>query len=424
MNIFFFCSSCKQYFFHIIIFFFQHELLTSSQWGFTQLHLNRPEQGNTLNYSLIKKLQRALRLKEDGNVTKILLLKGRFHERASEMLLPSVYEKAYSTGPDWGEIMNNRANNRMDLVYQFFKEQYNLCIQTYNFQKPLMALMNGTVSSSGAGLALHCGMRLSTATTLFAMPETGFGFIPDCGQTFQLSKLEKNLGTYLALTGRRVHGFDLKHLGLATHHVILGCENKMGETLGNAWTSDYSQFLHLMEVFECTATPFSLGQHVDMIDKCFSKDTVEGIMDALKNNYNKFTDRTLKTLEEKSPLSLKLTLEALRMRNRENKDLRDSILNEWRVVKRILQDPNSDLYNGLYHTVLSGKSYPNKKLKWNHSSARDVPESLVKSYFEPLESAQEDQFAIEIEDVKQKLFFFFKTNFIFFFFFLVIETYW
>ena len=60
----------------------------------------------------------------------------------------------------------------------------------------------------GAGVSIHAKFRVATENTLFAMPETAIGFIPDVGGTFFLSRLGA-LGVYLGLTGARLKGIDV-----------------------------------------------------------------------------------------------------------------------------------------------------------------------------------------------------------------------
>jgi len=55
---------------------------------------------------------------------------------------------------------------------------------------------------------------MSTETTEASFPETGFGYTPDGGSIFFLSRLEGEIGTFLALTGFPVANWDLVKLGL------------------------------------------------------------------------------------------------------------------------------------------------------------------------------------------------------------------
>lgn len=44
---------------------------------------------------------------------------------------------------------------------------------------------------------------------MFAMPEGRIGFFVDAGASFFLTRLRKNLGIYLALTGKRLYNTEL-----------------------------------------------------------------------------------------------------------------------------------------------------------------------------------------------------------------------
>ena len=58
----------------------------------------------------------------------------------------------------------------------------------------------------GVGISVHGAFRVVTENTLFAMPETSIGLIPDVGGSFFLPRLDGYLGTYLGLTGARLVG--------------------------------------------------------------------------------------------------------------------------------------------------------------------------------------------------------------------------
>ncbi len=70
----------------------------------------------------------------------------------------------------------------------------------------------------GVGVSVHGTFRVATEKTMFAMPETAIGLIPDVGGSYFLPRLRPSgLGAYLALTGERLRGEDCLHAGVATH---------------------------------------------------------------------------------------------------------------------------------------------------------------------------------------------------------------
>jgi 3-hydroxyisobutyryl-CoA hydrolase len=58
----------------------------------------------------------------------------------------------------------------------------------------------------GVGLAVHAPFRIATEKTLFAMPETKIGYFPDVGASFFMSRMDGEIGTYLALTADTLVG--------------------------------------------------------------------------------------------------------------------------------------------------------------------------------------------------------------------------
>jgi 3-hydroxyisobutyryl-CoA hydrolase len=58
----------------------------------------------------------------------------------------------------------------------------------------------------GVGLAAHAPFRIATENTVFAMPETKIGYCPDVGASYFMSRLDGELGTYLALTADTLKG--------------------------------------------------------------------------------------------------------------------------------------------------------------------------------------------------------------------------
>jgi len=64
----------------------------------------------------------------------------------------------------------------------------------------------GHAVGGGVGLAANAPFRIATEKTIFGMPETKIGYCPDVGGSYFLSRLDGELGTYLALTSETLSG--------------------------------------------------------------------------------------------------------------------------------------------------------------------------------------------------------------------------
>jgi hypothetical protein len=64
--------------------------------------------------------------------------------------------------------------------------------------------------------------------------------------------------------------------------------------------------LHCVAERSLRAEPFSLSAHMDTINECFSGDSVEAIMEALKAADTEFSRKTLEILQRMSPTALKV----------------------------------------------------------------------------------------------------------------------
>lgn len=58
------------------------------------------------------------------------------------------------------------------------------------------------------GLIVHGPFRIATEKTIFATPEVSLGAFLNSGSSFYLSRLDGEIGAYLALTGHRLEGID------------------------------------------------------------------------------------------------------------------------------------------------------------------------------------------------------------------------
>ncbi|XP_076229209.1 3-hydroxyisobutyryl-CoA hydrolase, mitochondrial-like isoform X1 [Nomia melanderi] len=151
--------------------------------------LNRPKALNALNLSMVEKIYSILKKWETSK--KLVILEG-------------TGEKAFCAGGDVKSIVVALKENDNNLGETFFRKEYTLNHLIGTYKIPYVALINGITMGGGVGLSVHGKYRVATEKTLFAMPETAIGLIPDVGGTYFLPRLKGKLGLYLGLTGERL----------------------------------------------------------------------------------------------------------------------------------------------------------------------------------------------------------------------------
>ena len=89
--------------------------------------------------------------------------------------------------------------------------------------KPLhIAIWNGYVFGSGAGICMRAPFTIATDHTEWAMPENVAGFIPDNGSNrffANIRNCDLPIGLYLAITGARITGKNILKMGICSHFV-------------------------------------------------------------------------------------------------------------------------------------------------------------------------------------------------------------
>ena len=153
------------------------------------INLNRPKALNALNLNMIRHITPALRQWEE--------------QEKSLVIIKGTGNKAFCAGGDVRSIVEAKGSA---LAQDFFREEYQLNHLISTLEIPYVALINGITMGGGVGLSVHGYYRASTEKTLFAMPETAIGFVPDVGGTYFLPRLKGKLGLFLALTGYRLKG--------------------------------------------------------------------------------------------------------------------------------------------------------------------------------------------------------------------------
>ena len=165
------------------------------------IHLNRPKVLNALNLEMVELfLDKLKKWQLDFSIKRVLL---------------TGEGKALCAGGDIKSLF--LSSGKSNLKKLFLQKEYTLNYAISQFSKPYLSIWNGIVMGGGIGLSIYGNARLVTEKVKLAMPETAIGFFPDVGGSYFLSRLNKGIGLYLALTGYILNATEILTFGLATH---------------------------------------------------------------------------------------------------------------------------------------------------------------------------------------------------------------
>lgn len=324
--------------------------------------LNRPKALNAINLDMVRKIYKHLKKCEK---TKAL------------MIIKGTGDKSFCAGGDVRSVVEGGA---CEDSKNFFREEYTMNALVANYTIPYIALIDGITMGGGVGLSVHGKYRVATERTLFAMPETAIGLFPDVGGSYFLPRLQGKLGLYLGMTGHRLRGEDVLKAGVATHY----CESaKLGEleaALLNC--EDVEVVPDILKKFNMpTNKDFVLQPLMEQINKCFSAECVEGIVENLKCDGSDWAKKTIETMGKMSPTSLKVTFRQLHLGAKMS--LPECLKMEFRLAVRHLE--NSDFKEGVRALLIDKDQKPN----WQPSTLEAVSDERVQSFFAKLPETEE-----------------------------------
>ncbi|KTC65899.1 enoyl-CoA hydratase/carnithine racemase (plasmid) [Legionella adelaidensis] len=322
--------------------------------------LNRPTALNALTLPMILALQEQLSAWEQDNSIHAVVIK------AEE-------GKAFCAGGDVRWLYEAGKSNDPQQM-QFFLHEYRLNHYINQYKKPYIALMNGITMGGGVGISLHGSHPVASENFLFAMPETGIGFFPDIGASHLLSRCPYEFGTYLALTGHRLQAEEAYHVGLVKYLVTA---NEMNTLLAALINTDLSQN-PAQEVDACIKRfAFSITSQVPQdatkIASIFNKSTMEEILAQLDANEHNFFQTTKDILNQKAPLSLKVTLRQIKQAK--HLSMGECVKMDYCLVSHFMTA--SDFYEGVRALLIDKDKNP----QWSPQTLSEVTNDQVEAYF-------------------------------------------
>ena len=104
-------------------------------------------------------------------------------------------------------------------IRTLLRREYALMHSIFELRRkmPVVALADGRISGTGAGLFMAASHRIATPRTSLAFEECSRGMAPGCGATDILQTSSPGLGRWAALTGAHLSAGQMTAAGLCTH---------------------------------------------------------------------------------------------------------------------------------------------------------------------------------------------------------------
>jgi enoyl-CoA hydratase len=323
---------------------------TSVREGVAQLVLSRASALNALDTDTVLAMRGALdRWRGDPGVRAVVVRSGT--------------PKAFCAGGDIRAIREAALRGDFAATGRFFREEYALNQEIAEYPKPYVALIDGVAMGGGLGISVHGAVRVATERSVFAMPETLIGFVPDVGAGYFLPRLGSALGRYLGLTGARLTGADAVKAGLATHFVPAADLPECTAAL------DTTELDDVLAKYARTAPPSDLDDTGDRIAAAFAPGTLSDVVDRLRADGSAWARTALGSLAAASPLSLRLTDEMLRLGGHDS--LAQCLRRDLVVADRLVREP--DFAEGVRAKLVDKTG----DARWSFDTAEAVPDERI-----------------------------------------------
>uniref|UniRef100_A0A7V2ZIZ4 Enoyl-CoA hydratase n=1 Tax=Ignavibacterium album TaxID=591197 RepID=A0A7V2ZIZ4_9BACT len=160
--------------------------------------INRPDKLNALNHQTLVEL-------------KTVFEELKNNEEVLTVIITGSGEKAFVAGADISEL--NKLNMLEGKKFAEFGQSVFNAIE--NFDKPVIAAVNGFALGGGCELALACHFRIASENAKFGQPEVNLGIIPGYGGTQRLARLiGSGRALEMILTGDMVDANEALRVGL------------------------------------------------------------------------------------------------------------------------------------------------------------------------------------------------------------------
>jgi enoyl-CoA hydratase/carnithine racemase len=226
------------------------------------------------------------------------------------VVMRSAHPTVFSSGGDLKVLQEWNEQGAQGAIREFYRAAYTHVWVLEKFIRPNVPLINGLVLGGGVGISLYGTHCVAGEGYRFGMPQVGIGFLPDIGGTYFLSRMLGWTGLYLALTGRIIGPAEAYR-----HHLVSHCVPAVHFGVIEDALRDNHPIDRLLDGLHRDPGEGELVRHTPLIDRVFSRGSVEAILEALDSEHGEdeaFARETAAEIRKKSPTSLKVAFGQLK----------------------------------------------------------------------------------------------------------------
>jgi enoyl-CoA hydratase len=192
-------------------------LLAERNNGLGIITINRPEVRNALHAGVLDEMVQALELFRNDSEVRVVVFTG-------------AGDKAFAAGADIAAL---REKSMLDALVPGMQAVYNV---VENYDKPVIAAINGFALGGGCELAMACDIRIASENAKFGLPELNLAIIPGAGGTQRMTRLlGKGKTKELIFTGDIIPASEALEIGLVNkvvpHDQLFAAVTEMAEKM-------------------------------------------------------------------------------------------------------------------------------------------------------------------------------------------------
>jgi enoyl-CoA hydratase len=304
------------------------------------------------------------------------------------VVMQSSHPSVFSSGGDLKVLHAWIEQGALGAIREFYRAAYTHVWVLEKFIRPNVPLINGLCLGGGIGISLFGTHCVAGEGYRFGMPQVGIGFLPDIGGTYFLPRMLGWTGLYLALTGSIIGPAEAYRHRLVSHFIPAAHFGVIKDALRDNHPID-----RLLDGLHRDPGEGELVRHTPLIDRIFSRGSVEAILDGLDSEQGEdeaFARATAAEIRKKSPTSLKIAFG--QFKRGKSLSLTDALKLEFRLMSHVIG--SHDYREGIAARI-AGKG---REPQWQPATLAGVDDASIERLFE---TAAEDE--LELEEVKPGL---------------------